>query len=281
MSANGPTIAALLAEAQGQLGGHGITGDAAVLLAGVLGVDRAALLARDGDIPTPATAARFRGLVARRAAGEPVAQLLGHRDFHGLSVRVTPAVLIPRPETELLVELALARLPAGPPACVADLGTGSGAIALALARQRPDVDVTATDASAAALAVAADNAERLGIRNIRFCHGDWCAALPQASRFNVIVSNPPYLAADDPHLGTDDLRYEPRLALVGGADGLVSLRRIVACAPAHLLPGGWLLLEHGATQGEAVRVLFGPPWADITTWPDLAGLPRVTGARYL
>jgi release factor glutamine methyltransferase len=280
VSLNSPNIAALLAEAQRQLGGRGITGDAAVLLAGVLGVDRAALLARDGDIPEAGTTARFRGLVARRAAGEPVAQLLGHREFHGLFLRVTPAVLVPRPETELLVELALARLPTGRPPRVADLGTGSGAIALALARLRPDLHVTATDASAAALAVAADNANRLGIRNLRFYPGDWCAALPADLRFDIIVSNPPYLAADDPHLDVGDLRYEPRLALVGGIDGLASLRRIITCAPAHLVPGGWLLLEHGGGQGAAVRAQFGPGWADATTWPDLAGLPRVTGARH-
>lgn len=279
MSTAGPTIAALLAEAQGQLGGRGITGDAAVLLAGVLDVDRSALLARDGDVPAAAAIARYRVLVARRAAGEPVAQLLGYRDFHGLVLRVTPAVLVPRPETELLVELALARLPAGQPARVADLGTGSGAIALAIAHARPDVTVVATDASPAALAVAADNADRLGIRNIRFHPGDWCAALPAGEGFDLIVSNPPYIAAVDPHLDAGDLRYEPRLALVGGADGFASLRRIIDAAPEHLLPGGWLLLEHGSGQGEALRALFGPRWVDAETWPDLAGLPRVTGAR--
>jgi release factor glutamine methyltransferase len=162
---------------------------------------------------------------------------------------------------------------------VADLGTGSGAIALAIARARPDLIVVATDASPAALAVAADNADRLGIRNIRFHPGDWCAALPTGVRFDLIVSNPPYIAADDPHLDAGDLRYEPRLALVGGVDGLASLRRIIDAAPAHLQPGGWLLMEHGNEQGAAVRALFGPAWADAQTWPDLAGQPRVTGAR--
>lgn len=279
MSAPAVTVAGLLAEGQRALGGRGIGGDAAILLAAVLGWDRSRLLARDGDPVPPAPAARYRALLARRGAGEPVAQLIGCRDFHGITLRVSPAVLIPRPETELLVERAAAHLPADRAPRIADLGTGSGAIALALARLRPDADLVATDVSPAALAVAAANAAALGIANVRFHRGDWCAALPPGSRYDLIVANPPYLAADDPHLDAGDLRFEPRLALVGGADGLAALRRIVAEAPPHLEDGGWLLLEHGHDQGAAVGALFATGWREITTWPDLAGHARVTGAR--
>lgn len=197
-------------------------------------------------MPAPARA-RFEALLARRQAGEPVAYLLGRQGFWSLELEVSPATLIPRPETELLVELALARLPAGQSLRVADLGTGSGAIALALARERPQAHVVATDASAEALTVARRNAARLGLGRVEFRDGDWLVPLAQ-ERFDLIASNPPYIEQDDPHLAQGDLRFEPPAALASGADGLDAIRVIVRDAGRHLHPGGWLLLEHGWNQ---------------------------------
>jgi len=215
-------------------------------------------------------------LLARRVAGEPVAYLLGHRGFWTLDLAVSPATLIPRPETELLVELALARLPADTPLAVADLGTGSGAIALALASERPQVDVTATDLSAAALDMARGNAARNGLARVRFVQGAWFAPL-QGMRFDLIASNPPYIASNDPHLQQGDLRHEPATALASGIDGLDDLRLIVADAGAHLLPGGWLLIEHGWDQGAAIRALFEHAgFEQVYTERDLEQRDRVT-----
>ncbi|GAP66110.1 (protein release factor)-glutamineN5-methyltransferase [Mizugakiibacter sediminis] len=225
-----------------------------------------------------AAQAVFAALLARRLAGEPVAYLVGRRGFWSLELEVTPATLIPRAETERLVELALARLPADAAARVADLGTGSGAIALAIARERPRARVVATDASAEALAVARRNAARLGLGNVVFAQGDWCAALGEARDFDLIVSNPPYIAAGDPHLGEGDLRFEPAAALASGADGLDAIRRIVRDARAHLRPGGGLLFEHGYRQGAAVRALLAAAgYREVFSARDLEGRERVSG----
>jgi release factor glutamine methyltransferase len=254
--------------------------EAEILVAHGLGWDRATLWARpEAELPSSAASA-CRELVRRRAAGEPVAYLTGRRGFWTLDLEVTPAVLIPRPETELLVEQVLAVLPPDAPARVADLGTGSGAIALAIAAERPAWEVVATDASADALRVARRNAARLGLVGVGFRSGDWVDALGPGERFRAIVSNPPYVAEDDPHLAEGDLPWEPRTALVGGPSGLDAIRRLVAAAVAHLVPGGWLLLEHGADQGAAVRGLLAlAGLGNVRTARDLAGLERVSGGR--
>jgi release factor glutamine methyltransferase len=219
----------------------------------------------------------FQALLRRRLDGEPVAYLLGEREFWSLRLEVGPDALIPRPETELLVELALERLPAVPAARVLELGTGSGAIAAALASERQNWRITASDASGAALALAERNFTRLGLANVRPLHGDWYAALPAGERFDLILSNPPYVTEDDPHLKQGDLLWEPRNALVAGADGLDAIRLIGAKAPEHLIPGGWLLIEHGWDQGPAVRtVLRGAGLRQVTSKRDLAGLERVS-----
>jgi len=251
-----------------------------LLLMHALGVGRAWLYAHADDEVAPVFMGQFNCYVSRRAAGEPLAYITGRREFFSLDLAVTTAVLIPRAETELLVELALQKIPQGEKVDVADLGTGSGAIALALARARPHARVRATDASADALAVARGNAERLGIGNVEFAQGDWCAALDDA-RFDMIVSNPPYIAAGDKHLGEGDLRFEPAAALSSGVDGLDAIRAIARDAPAHLEPGGWLLLEHGCDQGAAVRALLEQCGFDeVMTMRDLEGRDRVSGGRY-
>ena len=215
---------------------------------------------------------QFLEMTARRAAGEPIAYILGHKEFYGLELTVNSAVLIPRPETELLVDLALDRNPAS----VLDVGTGSGAIALAIKRHRPDARVVATDASAAALEVARRNAARFNLE-VELRHGRWFEPVA-GERFEAIISNPPYVVVDDPHLAA--LPYEPRLALLGGADGLDGFRVLAREAPAHLLPGGWLLVEHGEGQHEAVRGLLEAAGLETTaSWPDLAGIPRVSGGK--
>lgn len=254
-------------------------GEAALLLAHVISRDRGWLYAH-GDAEVPAgVVARFEALVARRAAGEPVAYLVGRRGFWRFDLAVTPDTLVPRPETELLVELALARIPAEAAARVADLGTGSGAIALAIALERPRATVVATDRSDAALEVARGNAAALGLGNVSFRAGDWLQPLA-GERFDVIASNPPYIADGDAHLGQGDLRFEPRGALASGADGLDAIRAIVRDAPAHLHPGGWLLLEHGWEQGEATRALLRDAgFAEVETQRDLEGRDRVTLGR--
>jgi release factor glutamine methyltransferase len=249
--------------------------DAELLLAAALGVPRARLRSHPEAAAHPAAVARYLRLIGRRAAGEPLAYLTGRREFWSLDLAVSPAVLIPRPETELLVERALALRAAGGGALV-DLGTGCGAIALALARERPGWRVVATDVSEPALAIARANAATLGLERVEFRAGSWFEPLG-AERFDLIVSNPPYVAADDPALSGPALRYEPRLALTPGADALECLRALARAAPAHLAPGGWLLLEHGADQGQAVRrelVLAG--LRSVRSHCDLAGHERVT-----
>ncbi len=265
-----------LAAATARLGGgEDARTDAEWLLAHALGVGLGWLFAHATDALESEAAVRFDALVAARAAGTPVAHLRGRQGFWSLELEVAPATLIPRGDTERLVELALERLPADAPARVLDLGTGSGAIALAIARERPRAEVTAIDASAAALAVARRNAAALGLARVRMLEGDWFA--PVAGEvFAMVCSNPPYLADDDVHLALGDLRFEPRGALASGPDGLDDLRRIVAAAPAHLAPGGWLLLEHGWTQGEAVRALLAQAgFVDVHTARDLEGRERV------
>ena len=275
MTPDVPTAARLLAQARATIDPV----DADILLVHVLARPRSWLFAHATDAVDAADAARFRELVARRAQGEPVAYLTGSRGFWTLALAVTPATLVPRPETELLVELALARLPADTDVRVADLGTGSGAIALAIASERPRARVVATDASPAALDVAHGNALRHGIGNVAFRDGSWLAPLA-GERFDLIASNPPYIAEGDPHLAQGDLRFEPPMALASGADGLDDIRTIVNAAPAHLHPQGWLLLEHGWDQGAAVRaLLLDAGFVDVATERDLEGRDRVTLGR--
>ncbi|MEW5942253.1 MAG: peptide chain release factor N(5)-glutamine methyltransferase [Pseudomonadota bacterium] len=253
--------------------------EAQILLCHALGATRAWLLAHAADHPEPAQLGRYQALLQRRLAGEPVAYILGKREFYGLEFKVTPAVLIPRPETELLVELALARIPPDAPCRVLDLGTGSGAVAIAIARHRPEAHVTAVDRSPEALDVARKNAEKLEAKNVRLLQSDWFDALA-GKKFGGIVSNPPYIAENDPHLHRGDLRFEPAAALASGADGLDAIRQIVAGAPKHLEPGGWLLFEHGYDQAERCRELMAQGgFQEIATAEDLAGIPRVTFGR--
>lgn len=253
--------------------------EAKLLLAHVLGRDRAWLAAHANETVAIEQAKAFDALARRRRNGEPVAYLIGRREFYGLDLEITPDVLIPRPETELLVELALARLPDDREVRVLDLGTGSGAVALAIATARHGAQVVGTDVSLRALALAARNAARLRIDNVTFTESDWFEAMA-GERFDLIAGNPPYVAAGDPHLSEGDLRYEPQHALTAGADGLRSLRTIVAAAPAHLVPGGWLLLEHGHDQADAVGALFRDAgFADVGAARDLAGIWRVTYGR--
>jgi release factor glutamine methyltransferase len=223
--------------------------------------------------------AHFADLVSRRQSGEPVAYITGRRGFWSFDLRVSPDTLIPRPETELLVEMALEYLPASRPQMVLDLGTGSGAIALALAKERPLARIIAVDASPAALAVAEANAVEQKLANIHFEHGDWFAGLAN-QRFDVIVSNPPYIEADDAHLVQGDLRFEPRSALAAGDDGLSDIRVIVHGAPGHLNPQGWLMVEHGWRQGAVIRQLFAEAgFVAVETEQDLEQRERVTLGR--
>lgn len=250
--------------------------DQRILVCHALGISRTALITQSERVLTGDEAAGISSLLQRRLDGEPVAYIVGRREFFGLDFETTPAVLIPRPDTELLVELALERLP--PRGKVLDMGTGSGAIAVALAHSRPDAAVTALDVSEEALAVAGRNAQRNGAQ-VRFLHSDWYSAV-QAEQFDLIVSNPPYIADGDRHLSEGDLRFEPSGALTDFSDGLSALRTIVAGAPARLAPGSWLLMEHGYDQSAAVRELLSSAgYTEVQSWQDLAGIERVTGGR--
>ena len=253
--------------------------EAEVLLAHVMKKNRAWLYANPDAIVGARATERFNGLLERRAAGEPVAYLAGEREFWSLPLSVTPDVLIPRPETELLVETALRLLPRGSTRRVADLGTGSGAIAIALATERLDCEIHATEISPAALAVARENAERLVPGRIAFHEGSWLE--PLKGCFDVVVSNPPYVDGNDPHLDTGDCTFEPRSALCPGPDGLSDIRRIAGDALDYLSPGGWLAFEHGFDQGPDTRSLLGGlGYVQIETVFDLEGRERVTlGAR--
>ena len=269
------TIAAALAEAQQAIGRL----EARVLLRYVLRCDEAFLIAHSDVELTAAQSADFGRLIARRAAGEPVAYLTGSREFYGREFAVTPAVLIPRPDTELLIELALQRLPANG-GQVLDLGTGSGCIGVTIAAERPQARVTLVDASADALDIARLNAHRHAAANTNLMLSDWYAALADV-QYELIVSNPPYIAAGDAHLQQGDLRFEPQAALASGADGLADIRRIVAEAPSHLAAGGWLLCEHGHDQAEACTALLQQAgFVDVFSARDLAGIRRVSGGRW-
>jgi release factor glutamine methyltransferase len=249
--------------------------DAKVLAAHTLSVDRTWLITHDQTLLTTAQAVSVRAALQRRAQGEPVAYITGQREFYGLMLQVSPAVLIPRPETEWLVDFIVQRAP--PNAHVADVGCGSGAIAVAAAHARPDLQIVATDISAAALAIAQRNAALHQVhQRVHLVQGDLYAPLA-AQRFEVIVSNPPYIAQHDAHLAQGDLRFEPQAALTDGADGLTLLRRLAQGARAHLRAGGWLALEHGHDQAVAVQALLSEAGlAQVRTVPDLAGLPRNT-----
>ncbi len=251
--------------------------EAQMLLQHVLGVSRAYLIAHADDMIDEAKLTAYQALLQRRLNGEPLAYILGEREFFGLNFRVTPATLIPRPDTELLVELALQRIPHG--GRVLDLGTGSGAIALSIVHARPDVEVTAVDASPEALEVAQENARRLNTGNVRFVHSDWFSALSN-ERFDLIVSNPPYIEEADVHLQQGDLRFEPRTALASGADGLDDIRRIVADSKDHLKEGGWLMFEHGYDQAVRARELLeAGGYSEVFSARDLSGIERVSGGR--
>lgn len=270
------TLGALLDEAARTLGDRA---EAALLLAHLSGRSRTALLAFAEASANPALVSALRELVARRVRGEPIAYLTGQRGFWRLALAVSPAVLIPRPETELVVELALARIDPLSAPTLLDLGTGSGAIALALALERPRAQVYASDASAPALALAQANAALLKLDRVQWARGDWWTPW-QGQRFDLVASNPPYIAAGDPHLTQGDLRFEPSAALIGGADGLAALRTIIAAAPVHLNRSGWLLLEHGHDQGAAVRdLLSAAGLVEVSTERDLAGHERVSLGR--
>ncbi|GGX82177.1 release factor glutamine methyltransferase [Litchfieldella qijiaojingensis] len=249
--------------------------DAEVLLCHVLGVERSWLYTWGDRHAESFSWARFEALVAARAEGQPVAYLVGEREFWGLRLATTPATLIPRPDTETLVAAALEKATSGSGRLL-DLGTGTGAIALAFAIERPGWEVLGVDREPAAVALATDNAARHGIANARFRVGDWFNELVE-ERFDLIVSNPPYIADDDPHLGQGDVRFEPRSALVAGEAGLADLHALVRKAASYLAPSGWLLLEHGLTQGEDVRrALHGRGYREVATLEDLGGRERVS-----
>ncbi len=253
--------------------------DAEVLVMHICGLDRSGLITRDHTALTDAQERRLEELLARRQSGEPVAYLTGTREFWSMEFMVSPATLIPRPETELLVEMALERIPPDAPLTIADLGTGAGAIALAIASERPRCRIIATDFSTAALEVARANAERFGLTNVEFRHGDWLAPLTDV-KLDMIVSNPPYICAADPHLEIGDVRFEPTQVLVAGADGLDAIRQIASAAVHYLKPDGWLMCEHGWDQaGTVAGLLRHLGYHDIVCSPDLAGHARVTGGR--
>ncbi|MDT9001129.1 peptide chain release factor N(5)-glutamine methyltransferase [Paucibacter sp. APW11] len=247
------------------------------LLAALLQRDRAWLISHDDAALEPAQAERWAEWLQQRLAGVPLAYLVGEKEFHGLLLQVTPDTLVPRPDTEILVDWALELLPEGVPTRTIDLGTGSGAIALALKHRRPAAEVHALDLSAGALAVAQANASRHKL-DVHFHQGSWWQPLA-GERFGLIVSNPPYIAGDDPHLAS--LQHEPLGALTPGGDGLADLRTLIDGSPAHLLPGGWLLLEHGYDQAAAVTALLRERGFDaVGCRQDLAGLDRVSGGRW-
>ncbi|HZW86736.1 MAG TPA: peptide chain release factor N(5)-glutamine methyltransferase [Gallionella sp.] len=249
------------------------------LLQAVLQVNRAYLMTHPEQSLNDEQRATYTALFERRRCGEPVAYVLGEREFFGLNFKISPATLIPRPETELLVELALQRIAQQGVCRVLDLGTGSGSIALSIAHARPNADVLAIDKSAAALQVARLNAHELHVCNVRLLHSDWFAALQNAC-FDVIVCNPPYVAVADEHLTQGDVRFEPRSALVSGLDGLDDIRLITAQASTHLNNDGWLLIEHGHDQAaKVVALLQQAGFSGVFSAPDLAGIERVSGGR--
>lgn len=254
--------------------------EAQILAARALGVNRAWLLAHDRDMPAPAQAAAVEALVARRERGEPVAYILGEKEFYGRVFKVTPDVLIPRPETELLVEASLERLPKDRPARVLDLGTGSGAVAITIALERRRAEVLALDVSSHALALTNENARRLSARNVHCIHGNWYDADLGKADFDMIVANPPYIPQDDPHLKVGDVRFEPMRALSPGADGLSAIRVIAIGAISRLGNDAWLMFEHGYDQSQdCVNLLSKLGFVQVFSLQDLAGVMRITGGR--
>jgi release factor glutamine methyltransferase len=273
------SIASLLAQAAGILGTQSARLEAEVLLAACLDRPRSHLHAWPERRVEPPRQERFAALISRRAGGEPIAYLLGQREFWSLPLTVTPDTLIPRPETETLVALAIERMPRDGPLRIADLGTGSGAIALAIARERPCSEVIASDISTATLSVAKGNAGRLGLGNVRFVCGSWCRPFA-ADAFDFILSNPPYVAESDPHLREGDLRFEPRTALAAGPLGMDELRRIVPGAQECLRRDGWLIVEHGYDQGDRVmQIMRAQGFRELSDHADAAGLSRVAIGR--
>lgn len=261
-----------------------------MLLMHALGLSRVQLITQSDKILSAEQALELSSLIQRRIHGEPMAYIIGEREFFGLTFYVSPDVLIPRPDTELLVELALRYAPIG--SRILDLGTGSGAIAIAIAQQRQDLDVTAIDVSIGALAIAKKNAARhLSVNGITLLQSDWYSAITvqankqeneqqNGQKFSTIVSNPPYIVKDDRHLSQGDLRFEPIDALTDHADGLSAYRQIVSGAKTHLCEGGWLLMEHGYDQAQAVQELLAAHgFIEVQSWPDLAGILRVSGGR--
>lgn len=252
--------------------------EARLLMAHALGVNRAWLMAHGDESISADATARYTHFLTRRLTGEPIAYIFGEKEFYGLAFKVSSDVLIPRPETELLVDLALSRIAAHTRCRILDLGTGSGAIAIALARQRTLAELTAVDISPAALALARRNARRLGVAGqLRFMESDWFSALGATEKFDMIISNPPYIAVNDPHMACGDLRFEPACALAAENDGRGALTRIIGNASAYLVPGGSLLVEHGCDQGEYVRAaLRDAGFRECATHRDLAGLERTS-----
>ena len=274
------TIDAVLRDAQTFLAGYINNSEAKLeaqlLLQNLLKVNRAWLISHQNDTLQPNIHAAYMALVNRRANGEPIAYIIGMREFYGLSLKVTPATLIPRPDTETLVDAALAKIPLHKNLSICDLGTGTGAIALAIARHRPQASVLALDTSQAALDVAIENAENLKISNVKFAVSNWFSILGQ-EKFDFIVSNPPYIEANDTHLSQGDLRFEPISALASGQDGLDDIRDIISQAPQYLNAPGWLLLEHGYNQAEQVAALLKQAgFSQISHTQDLAEINRVT-----
>lgn len=269
------TIAQVLQGARRHIDGI----DARLLLQHVLNVSAVFLAAYPDYQLKPRQIDSFQQLITKRIAGEPVAYLIGEREFFDLTFKVTPAVLIPRPETELLVELALSRIPINMAWNILDLGTGSGAIAITIAKHRPLARVTAVDYSSDALSVARLNREKLGVSNVQILAGSWFDGLDQL-KFDLIVSNPPYVAEGDPHLEQGDLRFEPRIALTAEEGGVACIRQIIARAPQFLLPGGELLLEHGYDQAMICQQLLAESnFINIFSCQDLAGISRVSGGQ--
>ena len=250
--------------------------EANLLCQHVLNVNRAWLIAHEKDVLTSNQQVGLEALIQRRLNGEPIAYILGFREFYGLLLKTTPATLIPRPDTETLVEAALAKIPHDSNFNILDLGTGTGAVALAIASQRPQAKVTAVDASLEALEIATENTQTLNVKNVRLIQSNWFAQLPN-EKFDVIVSNPPYIAENDEHLTHGDLRFEPITALASGEDGLIDIRRIIQEAPTYLNPNGWLMLEHGYDQAEKVAALLKQHcFNQVSHVPDLSGTLRVT-----
>jgi len=277
------SLADALTRATAELAGSSDTAalDAEVLLTHLIGRDRAFLRAWPEQPLNPEQSDAYQKLVSLRREGWPIAYLTGEREFWSRSFKVAPGVLIPRPATELLIEIALDQLPVRGRVDVLDLGTGSGIIAITLAVERPNASVTAIDSSRKALQIAESNAFRLGIKNLRLTEGNWCEPLSRDERFHLIVSNPPYIAEGDPHLAQGDLRYEPAAALASGPEGLDALRAIVSAARLHLEPGGVLLLEHGYDQTDVLATLLSTQgYRHITHHRDLQGHRRATMARY-